>query len=107
MPIYTRARAIAMPQKPGISGMYEQIEAAARTCYRSEGFTKYDEQGNSITASEFVPRIVKTYKHESVAEHGTVYLVGRTEKGVRPVSDWWVQKYFHNLFRHNCIYNYS
>ena len=87
-----------MPQKPGVSGMYEQIEAAARTCYRSEGFTKYDEQGNSITASEFVPRIVKTYKHESVGEHGTVYLVGRAEKGVHPVGDWWVQKYFHNPY---------
>ena len=75
MPIYTRARAIAMPQKPGIAGMYEQVEAAARTCYRSEGFTKYDEQGNSITAGEFVPRIMKAYKHESVGEHGTVTLL--------------------------------
>lgn len=74
MPLYSRARAIAMPQKPGIQGMLEQVEAAARTCYRSEGFTKYDENGNSITASEFVARIVKQYRHESVAEHGAVYL---------------------------------
>lgn len=98
MPLYHRASAVAMPQKPGIQGMLEKIEAAARTCYRSEGYTKFDENGNSITAAEFVPKIVKTFKHESVAEHGTVYLLGRTEKHVRPVGDWWVSKYFHNKY---------
>jgi thymidylate synthase (FAD) len=74
-----------MPQKPGVQGMLEKIESAARTCYRSEGFTKYDEEGNSITAKEFVERIVKTYKHESVAEHGTVYLL--IKKSVTPGDD--------------------
>lgn len=98
MPIYTRARAIAMPQKPGIAGMYEQVEAAARTCYRSEGFTKYDEQGNSLTAGEFVPRIMKAYKHESVGEHGTVYLVDRQLRDHRPATYWWVQKYYNNPY---------
>lgn len=98
MPIYHRASAIAMPQKPGIQGMLEKIEAAARTCYRSEGFTKYDEEGNSITAAEFVPKIVKTFKHESVAEHGTVYLVVRTEKHVRPCGDWIVNRYAANQY---------
>lgn len=98
MPIYHRASAIAMPQKPGIQGMLEKIEAAARTCYRSEGFTKYDDAGNSITAPEFVPKIVKTFKHESVAEHGTVYLVDRQEKNARPAGHWWVQKYYTNPY---------
>lgn len=98
MPIYHRTKAIAMSQKPGVQGMLEKIEAAARTCYRSEGFTKYDEAGNSITAEEFVNRIVRTYKHESVAEHGTVYLVGRTEKNWRPCGDWWVRKYINNEY---------
>ncbi len=78
--------------------MLEQVEAAARTCYRSEGFTKYDEQGNSTTAAEFVPRIMKSYKHESVGEHGTVYLVDRQELHTRPAGNWWVQKYFNNPF---------
>lgn len=98
MPIYHRAKAVAMPQKPGIQGMLEKIEAAARTCYRSEGCTKYDENGNSITAAEFVPKIVKGFKHESVAEHGTVYLVDRQEKNTRPAGHWWVQKYFTNPY---------
>ena len=98
MPIYHRTCAIAMPQKPGVQGMLEKIEAAARTCYRSEGFTKYDEDGNSITAPEFVPKIVKTFKHESVAEHGTVYLVDRQEKNTRPAGYWWVQKYYTNPY---------
>lgn len=78
--IFNRARAAAMPQKPGIQGMLEKVEAAARTCYRSEGCTKYDDDGNSITAGEFVPKIVKAYKHESVAEHGTVYLLYSTDQ---------------------------
>lgn len=98
MPIYHRASAVAMPQKPGIQGMLEKIEAAARTCYRSEGYTKYDENGNSITAAEFVPKIVKSFKHESVAEHGTVYLIDRQEKNTRPAGHWWAQKYFTNPY---------
>lgn len=98
MPIYHRAHAVAMPQKPGIAGMMEKIEAAARTCYRSEGFTKYDEAGNSTTAAEFVPKIVKGFKHESVAEHGTVYLVGRRPKGGTPPDNWWVRKYMTNQY---------
>lgn len=98
MPIYTRASAQAMPQKPGIPGMLEKIEAAARTCYRSEGYTKYDESGNSTTAAEFVPKIVKTFKHESVAEHGTVYLIDKQLLNTRPAGEWWVRKYMMNEY---------
>jgi thymidylate synthase (FAD) len=61
-------------QRPGIQGMFDQIEIGARTCYKSEGLIKYDDKGNSLTSKEFVNKIVKVYKHESVAEHGTVYL---------------------------------
>lgn len=61
-------------QKPGMQGLYEQIELAARNCYKSEGLIKYDEEGNSTTAKEFVDKVVNVYKHQSVAEHGTVYL---------------------------------
>jgi thymidylate synthase (FAD) len=63
-----------IPQKPGIQGIYEQIELAARNCYKSENCIKYDEEGNSLTAKDFVDKIVNVYKHESVAEHGTIYL---------------------------------
>lgn len=55
-------------------GMYEQIEKAARTCYKSEDKIKYDENGNSLTAESFVNNIVNVRKHGSVGEHGTVYL---------------------------------
>lgn len=63
-----------LPQKPGIQGIYEAIERAARTCYCSHGNTKYDEQGNSTTAKDFVDNIVNVRHHFSVAEHGTIYL---------------------------------
>lgn len=98
MPIFTRTRAIAMPQKPGISGLLENVEAAARTCYRSEGKTTYDESGNSTSAAEFVKKIVGTYKHRSVAEHGTVYLFDKQSLHTRPAGYWWVSKYIHNEY---------
>jgi thymidylate synthase (FAD) len=63
-----------LPQKPGIQGILEQIELAARTCYKSENNIKYDEEGNSLTAKDFVDRIVNVKKHGSIAEHGTIYL---------------------------------
>lgn len=95
MPIYTRAKSVTMPQKPGLQGIYEQIEAAARTCYRSEGKTQYDEQGNSTTAEEFANKIVNVYKHQSVAEHAAVYLVIRSASERIPPE---VQKYFDNKY---------
>lgn len=55
-------------------GMYEQIEKAARTCYKSEDKIQYDYDGNSVTAEKFVNNIVNVRKHGSVGEHGTVYL---------------------------------
>jgi thymidylate synthase ThyX len=63
-----------IPQKPGLQGILENIELAARVCYKSESCIKYDEEGNSLTAKDFVDKIVNVYKHQSVAEHGTVYL---------------------------------
>lgn len=80
-------------QKPGMQGLYEQIELAARNCYKSEGLIKYDEEGNSTTAKEFVDKVVNIYKHQSVAEHGTVYLqipikgdIIRSKYGKNPYS---------------------
>jgi thymidylate synthase ThyX len=52
-----------IPQKPGLQGIYEQIELAARTCYKSESNIKYDEEGNSLTAKDFVDKIVNIKKH--------------------------------------------
>lgn len=54
-------------QKPGLEGLYKQIEMAGRTCYKSE---------NNITedsAKAFVNRMIKL-GHGAMLEHGTVYL---------------------------------
>lgn len=56
-----------LPQGEGIDGVYELIEKAGRTCYKSE---------NKIapgTAKEFVDRMINS-EHYAMLEHGTVYL---------------------------------
>ena len=75
-----RYRAEYIPQKPGMQGIWEMVESAARTCYKSEGRTEYDEAGNSITAKGFADKILNIYKHRSVAEHAAVYLLASTDK---------------------------
>jgi thymidylate synthase (FAD) len=64
-----------VPQEPGMQGVLEQIEKAGRVCYKSEGKTKYDSNGRSLTAAKFFEQVVRIRKHGSVAEHGTVYMV--------------------------------
>lgn len=95
MPIFNRVKAIAMPQKSGMDGVWEQIEAAARTCYKSEGKTKYDEYGNSTTAFNFASKIVNVYKHRSVAEHAAIYLLYHYVDGPQ---DEIVDRYLKNPF---------
>lgn len=53
-------------QGPGIEGIYEQIELAGRTCYRSQ-------RPDGQTAKDFVDRMIAS-KHYAMLEHGTVYL---------------------------------
>lgn len=53
-------------QSPGLQGIYEQIELAGRTCYKS---TRPEGQ----TAKDFVDRMIKS-GHGAMLEHGTVYL---------------------------------
>ena len=53
-------------QQPGLEGIYEQIELAGRTCYKS---TRPEGQ----TAKDFVDRMIKS-GHGAMLEHGTVYL---------------------------------
>lgn len=52
-------------QKPGLEGIYEAIEYAGRTCYKS---TRPEGQ----TAKDFVDRMIAS-KHTAMLEHGTVY----------------------------------
>lgn len=53
-------------QGPGLQGIYEQIETAGRTCYKS---TRPEGQ----TAKDFVDRMIAS-QHYAMLEHGTVYL---------------------------------
>lgn len=63
-----------LKQNHDLLGIFEQIEIAGRTAYKSLDKIEYDENGRSKTAKEFVERMVKM-NHGSVLEHGTVYLM--------------------------------
>ena len=53
-------------QGPGLEGIYEAIERAGRTCYRSQ-------RPEGQTAKNFVDRMIKS-GHGAMLEHGTIYL---------------------------------
>ena len=53
-------------QGPGLEGIYEAIERAGRTCYKSK-------RPEGQTAKDFVDRMINS-KHYAMLEHGTVYL---------------------------------
>lgn len=63
-----------LEQKPGLEGIYEQIELAGRTCYKSQ-------RKEGTTAKDFVDRMIKS-GHNSMLEHGTVYLHIADEIGI-------------------------
>lgn len=56
-----------LEQSSGLDGIYEQIEIAGRTCYKSE------ENITEDSAKGFVDRMIKS-GHGAMLEHGTVYL---------------------------------
>ena len=62
-----------LEQKNDLLGIYEQIEIAGRTAYKSLDKIEYDQNGRSKTAKEFVERMINM-NHGSTLEHGTVYL---------------------------------
>ena len=59
---------IVKPNGYTINDIYEQIELAGRTCYKSE------DKITDTSAKEFVDRMVKS-GHNAMLEHGTVYLL--------------------------------
>ena len=63
-----------LEQKNDILGIYEQIEIAGRTAYKSLDKIEYDENGRSKTAKAFVDKMINL-GHGSPLEHGTVYLM--------------------------------
>ena len=54
-------------QEPGLHGIYEQIEKAARVCYQSQDLIK------AGSAELIVKGLIKN-KHTAMLEHGTEYL---------------------------------
>lgn len=62
-----------LPQNSDLHGIYEQIELAGRTAYKSLDKIEYDENGRSKTAKAFVDKMIGL-GHGSPLEHGTVYL---------------------------------
>lgn len=62
-----------LEQKHDLLGVYEQIEIAGRTAYKSLDKIEYDENGRSKTAKAFVDKMIEL-GHGSPLEHGTVYL---------------------------------
>ncbi len=66
-------KVIQLVQHPDLLGVYEQIELAGRTAYKSEDKIEYDDNGRSTTAEAFTKKMEQLH-HGSVLEHGTVYL---------------------------------
>lgn len=62
-----------LEQKHDLLGVYEQIEIAGRTAYKSLDKIEYDFGERSKTAKAFVDKMIKL-GHGSPLEHGTVYL---------------------------------
>lgn len=67
-------------QKYDRLGIYEAIELAGRTSYKSEHRIELDENGRSKTAEAFTKKL-ESLHHGAALEHGTVYLtIPSTEK---------------------------
>ena len=67
-----------LDQKPGLEGIYEQIELAGRTCYKSV-------RKEGTTAEDFVDRMIAS-QHYAMLEHGTVYLYSTYD--VSAIGSW-------------------
>lgn len=61
------ANAVELKQGPGLNGIFQMIELAGRTCYKSEDLITPD------SAGAFVNRLIAN-GHGAMLEHGTVYL---------------------------------
>lgn len=68
-----------LEQKPGLEGIYEMIELAGRTCYKST-------RKEGTTAKDFVDRMIAS-QHYAMLEHGTVYLYGTYD--VSAIGSWY------------------
>ena len=79
-----------LEQKHDLLGVYEQIEIAGRTAYKSLDKIEYDENGRSKTAKAFVDKMIEL-GHGSPLEHGTVYLLISSKDNI-------IQHYYYNKY---------
>lgn len=79
-----------LEQKHDLLGIYEQIEIAGRTAYKSLDKIEYDENERSKTAKEFVDKMIKL-GHGSPLEHGAVYLKFPSDGKVNMI--YWLSSY--------------
>lgn len=79
-----------LEQKHDLLGVYEQIEIAGRTAYKSLDKIEYDENRRSKTAKAFVDKMIKL-GHGSPLEHGTVYLKFPSDGKVNMI--YWLSSY--------------
>lgn len=87
-----------LEQKHDLLGIYEQIEIAGRTAYKSLDKIEYDENGRSKTAKAFVDKMIQL-GHGSPLEHGTVYLS-------IPYNENKIQSYYENPYSTCKVYLY-
>lgn len=80
-----------LPQLNTLTGIYKQIEIAGRHCYKSE------DKITETSAKEFVERMIKS-KHDSMLEHGTVYLAHPVEHSGSDVYQGIGNKYRDNKY---------
>lgn len=88
-----------LEQKHDLLGVYEQIEIAGRTAYKSLDKIKYDENGRSKTAKAFVDKMI-SFGHGSPLEHGTVYLI-------ISAKDDNIKNYYYNKYSTCILFPYS
>ena len=79
-----------LEQKHDLLGIYEQIEIAGRTAYKSLDKIEYDENGRSKTAKAFVDKMIEL-GHGSPLEHGAVYLKFPSDGKVNMI--YWLSSY--------------
>ena len=82
-----------MEQTPGLNGIYEAIELAGRTCYKSE------DKITDTSAKEFVDRMLKS-GHGAMLEFGTVYLILK-DKSYKVINLY--SKYNDNKYSRTCL----
>lgn len=70
-------------QQSGLEGIYNHIELAGRTCYKSK------DKITESSAKPFVDRMIKS-GHGAMLEHGTVYLMIPDKEAWDAIGDNWV-----------------